>query len=1259
MSSSIKILHLEDNNIDAELIKETLEVYKLDCEITLTVSRDEFLNALIEDRFDIILADFNLPSFDGFEALKMAKKYAPNVPFIFISGVLGEELAIETLKRGATDYVIKSRLERLTPAIKRALKEQEEKVTRLKLERELAELEQMIGDLKSTYDELTKRVRGFLKIEIPELKYSIVDKFLADLSGYPISAWQRTPNFIATILHPDFEEYYTTKIDEFKKGFVPKMLEYKIIKPDGEERWWLQFNIGAFDAEGTLTSISAVIIDNTEDKENYLKYQNLFENALTGMYRTDVETGQIIEANTKMAEIFGFSSVEELKKVRATFFYPRPEKRDELIAKLKKSGFYESEILQLKRKDGSIIWVQESSRLYREQGFIEGIVIDITNQKLAEDAIKRDRSVFQLVANTAVFAKDVKSFCQEIIAGLTQIFQFDSGSIRLYDPETNLLHPIAVIGVVDPEVLENLPSVSLTKEGHTGALVGRTKKAIFAPDVKKHAVIKDFVPLLKGYTVRANITWPILNAKNELIGVLQLANQEPKDIQEEDKVLFETISSMVASALERLQAEQALRDSEEKFRAYAEQSLIGFMLVSDEGELLFYNDEISRISGFTREEISEMNTREITQLLFVEADLERLEKQVADIEANVTSSSIEEYQILTKDRQKKWISLHLAPINFHDATAMSVIVLEITEQKRARLTIERERQAFHIIATATINSEDVVDLSKRVLIGLLETLNFDKGIIRLFDPEKRLLYPAAFLFPDVPYDVKPISIDDPKYFNTYVAKTKQAVFAPDITKNEITIKFLERLNVFNVSTIVCWPILDKEQKLLGTILIASTPPAEISEEDRFFFNIISNFFSLALERKWSEAALRESQETFKKLIDTSPLAIFHTDLDCHIRLVNKYSLEMLGKTDEGELLGEDFSSLFIVQDRTRLLQDIEKVLETGSFANYDYLMVRPDKTIFPIELSASVILDNNEEPDSLLFIGNDVTVRKELERNLRRRYFEFEAMNKIISAGYRANDLNQFLDFVLNTILNSLDYSSGLIILQKGKNNLKICKSLGVSKQLMNAIQAGFSLETLLSPLFKSGKTIVIDDFHAFSQEFSLNGAKQLIGVPFFSKQKIIGAMILIVKEERIITDLDRQLLESIGKDIGIAIAKFQAEQTIKERQVDLLAIFDRLDEIIFIIDRQSGLILENNRVAKEKLGYTKRQLQKTSFLALLAKQHHKEYLDFLSKAKEGEAKSFLFAIKTKDQALKRMEATIHYQRYLKHEAVFAILKEV
>jgi len=468
MKDPLLILHLEDNKNDAELVKETMALKGIKFEIIQVDNKEDFMSNLLDKPFDIILADYNLPSFDGFSALNMVKKYAKEIPFIFISGVLGEDKAIETLKQGAVDYVIKSRLERLVPAINRALREKEERAERINLEREIVELEQMIGELQTVQDELTKRVRGFIKIEVPSGKYVIVDKFLEDISGYKISDWKTTPNFISEIIHPDFAEYYKNNIDQLKDGFVPKMLEYKIIHKNKDERWWLQFNIGAFDAEGNLASVSAVLIDNTDDKEAQLKYQNLFENALTGMFRSDIQTGKIIDANEKIARILGCSSVDELKLFNANDFYLEKEKRKELTAQLMINGFYEGVTLHLKKVDGTEIWVLESSRIYPEEGYIEGLLVDITDKKRTEDAIKRDRKAFQCIAEATVHAKTTEDLCQQILEGLIDALDFNAGSVRLFNEKDGLLFPIALFGLTEDEK-QQISSISIHDENHVGA----------------------------------------------------------------------------------------------------------------------------------------------------------------------------------------------------------------------------------------------------------------------------------------------------------------------------------------------------------------------------------------------------------------------------------------------------------------------------------------------------------------------------------------------------------------------------------------------------------------------------------------------------------------------------------------------------------------------------------------------------------------------------------------------------------------------
>ena len=141
MKRQISILHLEDDPADAELVQLTLEGEGIDCLIRVVSTRDAFIGALEEGGFDLVLADFALPSFDGMSALAIVLERAPDLPFIFVSGRLGEENAIDSLRNGATDYVLKNRLSRLAPAVTRALNEVGERAELKKAEEALRESE--------------------------------------------------------------------------------------------------------------------------------------------------------------------------------------------------------------------------------------------------------------------------------------------------------------------------------------------------------------------------------------------------------------------------------------------------------------------------------------------------------------------------------------------------------------------------------------------------------------------------------------------------------------------------------------------------------------------------------------------------------------------------------------------------------------------------------------------------------------------------------------------------------------------------------------------------------------------------------------------------------------------------------------------------------------------------------------------------------------------------------------------------------------
>jgi signal transduction histidine kinase len=222
MKHELQILLLEDHATDADLVRHTLRRGGGGFVVKHVDNKRDFIHHLETLSPELILSDFSLPTIDGYEALALAQEKCPDVPFIFVTGTLGEETAIETLKKGATDYVLKQRLARLVPSVHRALREARERTDRRRAEEQLRQSheqlralslylqhvreEEQIRIAREVHDELGQALTG-LKLQLTWLASRLPKKAKAlrekakDMAAH-IDETIQTVRRIATELRP-------------------------------------------------------------------------------------------------------------------------------------------------------------------------------------------------------------------------------------------------------------------------------------------------------------------------------------------------------------------------------------------------------------------------------------------------------------------------------------------------------------------------------------------------------------------------------------------------------------------------------------------------------------------------------------------------------------------------------------------------------------------------------------------------------------------------------------------------------------------------------------------------------------------------------------------------------------------------------------------------------------------------------------------------------------------------------------------------
>jgi PAS domain S-box-containing protein len=411
----MNILHLEDNLRDAALVQDMLTAEWPDCVITLVATRPDFLAALDQGGHDIVLSDFQLPGFNGLEALELTRERRPHLPFIFFSGTLGEERAIEAVRAGAADYVIKDRMKRLPVSIQRVMREAEELRARRRVEEALAQEQYLLlmlmenlpdhvyfKDVNSRFLTVNRALARRFGLPPAQLKgKSDADVFSAEHAGQALADEQRI----------------------IRTGEPLVGIEEKETWPDGSVTWVLTTKLPMRDAAGNIVGTFGISHDITARKqaeERIREQAGIIDHAPVAISIVDL-THHLTYSNKAAEKLYGLPR-EKMQGLAAEDIFT-PETLEPLRAARLATftqGHWTGE-LRLATKAGHEIQAEFHMSMIRDAaGQPKGrlcIAIDITEKKKLEAQFFRAQRLESLGMLAAGIAHDLNNVLAPVLMG--------------------------------------------------------------------------------------------------------------------------------------------------------------------------------------------------------------------------------------------------------------------------------------------------------------------------------------------------------------------------------------------------------------------------------------------------------------------------------------------------------------------------------------------------------------------------------------------------------------------------------------------------------------------------------------------------------------------------------------------------------------------------------------------------------------------------------------------------------------------------
>src|SRR5215204_3665798 len=653
LTGTLRVLLVEDSENDAMLLLRELRRGGYEPLSQRVCTPEDMEKALrsVEARnepFQVVISDYYLPRFRAPHALRLLRELGYDVPFIVVSGKIGEDAPVEIMKAGANDYLTKEKMSRLCPAIERELREVEVRRERETVQKALSLSEDRFRHLVEQVPAVTY-VQEPIDSDTPKAITYMSPQYEAML-GYPPEKEILDEEHWLRVLHPDDRERVLAEELRTDETGEPYRIEYRQIARDGRVVWVHDEATLIRDEEGNALYWLGVQYDITEQKrteeelrQSEERFKVLAQEVVEGIILS--ENGKIIDANRSVTEMFGYG-LEELIGKNAIEL-TSPEYREMVRQRISDEDTRNYESRGLK-KDGTIFPIEIRPRHlpYSGRRIRVTSVIDLTERKQAEVALIMSEERYRTLV--------------EQLPAVTYMQEIENATLAYVSPQIE-----GVLGYSPEEYLANpdLRSLTIHPEDRGWVLQedSRTDETGEPYSVEYRRISRD-----------GRVVW----VREEAVLVRD----------SEGRPLF--WQGILMNVTERKHQEEALRQSEALYRTVVEQAEENIFLVDAETRrVLEANDALLRSLGYTDNELQEMTLYDI-----VAHDQESIDLNIGRI-MEEGHRTLGERQYRRKDGSLADVEVNVSAVPYNGEKAMCIVAHDVTERKRAERMLEEIREA--------------------------------------------------------------------------------------------------------------------------------------------------------------------------------------------------------------------------------------------------------------------------------------------------------------------------------------------------------------------------------------------------------------------------------------------------------------------------------------------------------------------------------------------------------------------------------------